>query len=77
MNLASRLESLNKILKTEILLSAATRQIAGSAFPGSESRRLAKVAGLEESVAVYTVRVPASATQEIKQPAVVAESSAT
>lgn len=75
-NLASRLESLNKIFKTEILLSAATREIVGTAFPGIESLGLAKVAGLEESVAVYTVRVPAGAASEIKQPAVAAESSA-
>ena len=59
-NLASRLESLNKSFKTEILLSAATREIVGDGFPGIEPLGLAKVAGLEEPVAIYTVRAPLS-----------------
>jgi adenylate cyclase len=59
-NLASRLESLNKSFKTEILLSAATREIVGADFPGIESLGLAKVAGLDEPVAIFTLRALAS-----------------
>ena len=61
-NLASRLESLNKTFKTEILLSAATREVVGDGFAGIEPLGLAKVAGLEEQVAVYTVRAAAVST---------------
>jgi adenylate cyclase len=55
-NLASRLESLNKTFKTEILLSAATREMVGEGFDGLESLGDAKVAGLEEPVPVFTLR---------------------
>jgi adenylate cyclase len=54
-NLASRLESLNKSLRTEILLSAATMELAG-AFPGLKPLGTAKVAGLEEPVEVFTLQ---------------------
>jgi adenylate cyclase len=63
-NLASRLESLNKSFKTEILLSAATREIVGDGFPGIEPLGFAKVAGLEDPVAIYTVRAPLSAAEQ-------------
>jgi adenylate cyclase len=53
-NLASRLESLNKSFRTEILLSAATVELAG-AFPGLSPLGPAKVAGLEEPVQVFTL----------------------
>jgi adenylate cyclase len=76
-NLASRLESLNKTFKTEILLSAATREIVGAAFPGIESLGLAKVAGLEEPVAIYTLRAPAPAVSAIPRPSVAPEPSTT
>jgi adenylate cyclase len=55
-NLASRLESLNKTFKTEILLSAATREMVGEAFPGLESLGNAKVPGLQDPVPVFTLR---------------------
>ena len=64
-NLASRLESLNKTFKTEILLSAATKETVGAAFPGVESLGQAKVAGLEEPVSVYTLRTTAAAASEL------------
>jgi adenylate cyclase len=54
-NLASRLESLNKSFRTEILLSAATMELA-SAFPGVTPLGPAKVAGLEEAVQVFTLQ---------------------
>jgi adenylate cyclase len=76
-NLASRLESLNKTFKTEILFSAATREIVGDAFPGIESLGLAKVAGLEEPVAIYTLRPPATAESALPQLSVAPEPSAT
>jgi adenylate cyclase len=76
-NLASRLESLNKTFKTEILLSAATREIVGATFPGIESLGVAKVAGLEEPVAIYTLRAPASAVSAISRPSVAPEPSTT
>jgi len=63
-NLASRLESLNKTFKTEILLSAATRELVGEAFTGLESLGNAKVAGLEEPVSVFTLRTPEIAARE-------------
>jgi adenylate cyclase len=63
-NLASRLESLNKTFKTEILLSEATREMVGEAFPGLESLGKAKVAGLEEPVPVYTLRAAPAAAKE-------------
>jgi len=59
-NLASRLESLNKTFKTEILLSAATMEMVGANFPGLESLGPAKVVGLEEPVPVFTLRPVAS-----------------
>jgi adenylate cyclase len=76
-NLASRLESLNKTFKTEILLSAATREIVGSAFAGIESLGLAKVAGLEEPVAIYTIRVVAPAASAVPESTIAPEPSAT
>jgi adenylate cyclase len=56
-NLASRLEGLNKAFGTEILMSAATMQLVAGLFPGLESLGDAKVAGLGDPVAVYTCRV--------------------
>ena len=63
-NLASRLESLNKSFKTEILLSEATMEMVGEAFPGLESLGEARVAGLEEPVPVYTLRTAPAAAKE-------------
>jgi class 3 adenylate cyclase len=56
-NLASRLESLNKPYHTEILLSAAAWEIVSEDFTGFEALGDAKVAGLEEPVAIYTLRI--------------------
>lgn len=56
-NLASRLESLNKPYHTEILLSAAAWEIVSGDFTGFEALGDAKVAGLEEPVAIYTLRI--------------------
>lgn len=53
-NLASRLESLNKHFGTEILLSEATRNLLGYTR-GIESLGMAQVAGVDEPVPVYTV----------------------
>jgi adenylate cyclase len=69
-NLASRLESLNKSFKTEILLSAATREIVGPDFSGIESLGLAKVAGLDEPVAVFTLHPLDSVDVALSQPQV-------
>ena len=63
-NLASRLESLNKPFHTEILMSAATKELVDDVYPGIESLGPAKVAGLEEPVPVYTLRVQHDAGQQ-------------
>ena len=65
-NLASRLEGLNKTFDTEMLMSAATMQLVADLFPGIESLGGAKVAGLQDTVAVYTCRVPSM--QEANSP---------
>lgn len=54
-NLASRLESLNKPFKTEILLSQATYDLLQEDFEGFRALGEAKVPGLEEPVAVFTI----------------------
>ena len=54
-NLASRLESLNKQFHTEILMSEATRDLLAGEFGPMRSLGLAKVAGFEQPVPVYTV----------------------
>jgi adenylate cyclase len=54
-NLASRLESLNKPFKTEILMSQATRDMVACDFPGIRSLGLSSVAGLEEKIEVFTI----------------------
>jgi adenylate cyclase len=54
-NLASRLESLNKPYKTEILMSQATRDMVSNQFTGIRPLGDAKVAGLEEEIAIYTI----------------------
>jgi adenylate cyclase len=64
-NLASRLESLNKTFGTEILMTAATMQLVEDLFPGLEPLGDAKVAGLKDPVAVYTLRDTAAAGQEL------------
>jgi adenylate cyclase len=60
-NLASRLESLNKQFGTEILMSEATMGLVADLFPGLESLGDAKVAGLQDPVPVYTLRAAALA----------------
>jgi adenylate cyclase len=62
-NLASRLESLNKTFKTEILFSEETRELLVGADYPIEPLGPAKVAGLEEPVPVFTLR-PTAATPE-------------
>jgi adenylate cyclase len=54
-NLASRLESLNKPYKTEILLSQATYDLLHGDFEGFRALGDAKVPGLEEPVAIFTI----------------------
>ncbi|WP_263375846.1 CHASE2 domain-containing protein [Granulicella aggregans] len=54
-NLASRLESLNKPFKTEILMSQATRDMIARDFVGVRSLGMTSVAGLEEQIEVFTV----------------------
>jgi class 3 adenylate cyclase len=66
-NLASRLEGLNKQFKTEILLSAATWEIVSGDFPGFEPLGDARVAGLDQPVAIYTLRTQTSPQQESRQ----------
>ncbi len=58
-NLASRLESLNKKFGTEILMSSATMELVADLFPGLESLGETPVAGLQEPVEVYTLRAAA------------------
>jgi len=67
-NLASRLESLNKTFGTQILMTAATMNLVADLFPGLESLGEAKVAGLQDPVSVYTLRVDADPTQEVTNP---------
>jgi adenylate cyclase len=62
-NLASRLESLNKPFHTEILMSAATKELVDDVYPEIEPLGPAKVAGLEEPVPVFTLRVPSDAKE--------------
>jgi adenylate cyclase len=54
-NLASRLESLNKSFKTEILMSRATHDMIARDFSGVRSLGMTSVAGLEEQIEVFTV----------------------
>lgn len=54
-NLASRLESLNKPYKTEILMSQATRDMVAKEFTDIRPLGDAKVAGLEEEIAIFTI----------------------
>ena len=54
-NLASRLESLNKQFKTELLMSEATYKVVREDFTGFVSLGEAKVAGFEQPVSVYTI----------------------
>lgn len=65
-NLASRLESLNKTFGTEILLTAATMQLIADLFPNLESLGEAKVAGLQDPVQVYTLRAHSPARETPK-----------
>ena len=63
-NLASRLESLNKQFHTEILMSVETRDLIAEAFPDLIALGDAKVAGLEVPVSIFTLprTLPASAS---------------
>jgi len=54
-NLASRLESLNKPFKTEILMSRATHDMVAREFSGIRSLGKSSVAGLEEQIEVFTI----------------------
>jgi adenylate cyclase len=67
-NLASRLESLNKTFGTQILMTAATMLLVADLFPGIEPLGEAKVAGLQEPVPVYTLRVDAVDSQAVTVP---------
>ena len=63
-NLASRLESLNKKFGTEILMSEATKDLVADLFPGLEALGETAVAGLQEPVPVYTLRSATIAAPE-------------
>ena len=54
-NLASRLESLNKPFKTEILMSQATHDMVSHEFTGIRALGKSSVAGLEEQIDVFTI----------------------
>jgi adenylate cyclase len=64
-NLASRLESLNKQFHTEILMSAGTMQLVEDHCPTLEFLGDAKVAGIQDPVPVYTLRVAADISHEL------------
>jgi adenylate cyclase len=66
-NLASRLESLNKPYHTELIMSAATMRLVADSFPGLESLGGAKVPGIHEPVEIYTLRLVANQTQELTE----------
>ena len=55
-NLASRLESLNKQYKTEILMSQATHDILAGDFAGFEGLGDAQVAGFDQPIPVFTIK---------------------
>jgi adenylate cyclase len=57
-NLASRLESLNKPFKTEILMSQATYDMVAHEFTGIRALGKSTVAGLEEQIDVFTIDPP-------------------
>src|SRR6202012_1600279 len=63
-NLASRLEGLNKQFHTELLISPDTRDLIASSFPELVARGDAKVAGLHLPVSIYTLPTPGQALQE-------------
>ena len=54
-NLASRLESLNKPFHTEILMSQATHDMVAHEFPGIRALGKSSVAGLDEQIDVFTI----------------------
>ncbi len=54
-NLASRLESLNKPFKTEILMSQATHDMVAQEFTGIRALGKSSVAGLDEQIEVFTI----------------------
>ena len=62
-NLASRLESLNKPFKTEILMSQATHDMVAHEFTGIRALGKSSVAGLEEQIDVFTIDPPQTETQ--------------
>jgi adenylate cyclase len=59
-NLASRLESLNKEFGTEILFSVETRELIGELYPGIVGLGGAHVKGIVEAVEVFTVKAESS-----------------
>jgi adenylate cyclase len=66
-NLASRLESLNKQFQTEILMTTVTKDLVMDHFDSIESLGLAKVAGLQLPVEVFTLRVHAAIDQQLTE----------
>jgi class 3 adenylate cyclase/CHASE2 domain-containing sensor protein len=54
-NLASRLESLNKTFKTEILMSEATHNMVAKEFSTLRPLGMSAVAGLAEEIPVFTI----------------------
>ena len=66
-NLASRLESLNKKFGTEILMSEATMSLVADLFPNLEPLGETPVAGLQEPVPVYTLRPQTAALAGVEE----------
>ncbi len=68
-NLASRLESLNKPFKTEIMMSRATHDLLARRFTGFRALGQTKVAGFEEEIEIFTIDPPAieSPAREISE----------
>jgi class 3 adenylate cyclase/CHASE2 domain-containing sensor protein len=66
-NLASRLESLNKKFGTEIVMSAATMELVEEFFPEIEPLGATPVAGLKDPVPVFTLRVGVGAVKQVTE----------
>jgi len=66
-NLASRLESLNKQFHTEILMTTVTKDLVIDRFGSIESLGLAKVAGLQLPVEVFTLRAHAAIEPQLTE----------
>jgi adenylate cyclase len=66
-NLASRLEALNKQFKTEIIMSQATFDLVAEDFTGFLPLGKAKIAGFEDPVPVFTILRPETLQESREQ----------